>query len=334
MHGPVTWRKTGQVMGMNKRVFNILGLFIAFLSIILVSQVVASSQPIKNQWLSTGIITKVESGIIYLIDKDNILIRIDTTCAKIIRLECACTKNNFNVGDRVRVFGEITGKCCVKAIQIRFLNTAPMPKELSYCDECNRKPDKEVKVIIAKEDIPSETGCGPSDTDNTYNWKNRGLVTNIDYSGNRITLQTSQGGFTVRTGSAVITNGNKRIAIARLNPGDAVKVSGRLIGNYEVDAMNVDITRTRVDAQHAPTQTPVSVIGYIQQIDYASMTFRMTTRSTTIVVAADDNTQIQQQLCPKRFSDLKPGMKVRMSGSGIPGSGFAAQHILIISVAP
>ena len=172
-------------------------------------------------------------------------------------------------------------------------------------------------------------GCAPGPA-----WEGRGLITDINYDVGSVTVRTSQGAFNVVIGRASIVSGGKRIGLGRLNRGDAVGISGFLVGLNQIDARLCRVLRSRTDAENATPQEPLSIVGIIQQVDYPSMTFKMSSEISTLVIMCDTNTMIQLQDHVLQFLDLKPGMKIKMSGYGAPGSGYMASHVMIIGVSP
>lgn len=301
------------------------------LGIVLISTLFAvqTAQADRN-WLATGTITKIDGSTIYFLGKDNTLYTIDASQSEVIVDNFRSDNYTVRVGDTVRIFGCETSPNAVSAKRIRIIK------------RCNptaaEQPEKEI-MIIMQDNVPEPVnmGTGPAESvpqATECTWEGRGLINDIDYSGYRLKVQTSTGQFSINTGGALLTNGNVRIGFGKLNLGDAVRISGRLVGLNEIDAQRISVTRTRSEAENALPQMPVSVAGVIQQVDYPSMTFKMRTESSTIVVAADANTVIQQYKDCEAFKDLKPGMRVKMSGYGSLAAGFTAKHIQIISVAP
>ena len=304
------------------------------LGIVLISTLFAVPTAQADQtWLATGTITKIDGSTFYLLGKNNVVYTINAGQSEVIvdnfRLDCYTVR----VGDTVRVFGCVDDPKIISAKRVRILKRCGPTAT-------TEEPKKEIKVIMqgsqpepATEGNGPEVALAPQQCDRN-SWEGRGLINDIDYSGYRIKVQTSAGQFSINTGSAFLTNGGRKIGFGRLNLGDAVRITGRLVGCNEIDAAQVCVMRTRSEAENALPQMPVSVAGVIQQIDYPSMTFKMRTASSTLVVAADANTVVQQQMDREAFMNLKPGMRVKMSGYGSLGTGFTAQHIQIISVAP
>ncbi len=208
-------------------------------------------------------------------------------------------------------------------------------------------PEREVKIVVEKEPVeaPEAAPCPPLEQitpppvqpDQTcleYTWQGKGLVTDVDYVGHQVKIQTSDGPFTISTDNAVIVQGTVRVGMGRFNRGDTIWAAGNEVAPNVIDGRMIRVLRTYTDAQNAVPTLPVSVVGVILQIDYPSRTFKMTGRSTWAVVSCDDNTVIGFRDIKKTFHDLKPGTKINMSGYGNLTDGYAAQHIEIIGVSP
>lgn len=280
-------------------------------------------------WLATGTITKVDGTTAYFLSKDNSVFRVDTSRATLLGSDLA------RVGDRVRVFGCLTGSGKVKAARVRVLGSAG-PRTGSS----GSGPGKEVRIVVEKEpelvpdqDVSTEPGAAPSPAipePPAMTWQGKGLISEIDFVAHQVKIQTSDGQFTINVDGALMVRGTVRTTFGRLNQGDTIWVGGNEICPNVVDGRVIRVLRSATEAQNAVPMMPVSVVGQIQQVDYASRTFKMSTPSTPIVVSVDDNTVIQFQELKKCFSDLRPGVRVNMSGYGNLTSGYAAQHIQIV----
>jgi hypothetical protein len=316
---------------MHTRVFVYM---LAGLAIASVGGAAASKAP---SWLATGTVTKVDGNTIHFLSKDNVVFRIDAGGAVIVS-EARYDGAALRPGDKVRVFGTLIGPNLVRAARIRVLTTAR-----DRTAATGSGPEREVKIVVEKEPaeaaevasgpLPEPTGPAPSQPEEpclTYTWQGKGLVTDVDYVGHQVKIQTSDGPFTINTDRAVMVRGTVRVGLGRLNRGDTLWVGGDEIAPNVVDGRMIRVLRTYTDAQNAVPMLPVSVVGVILQIDYPSRTFKMTGRSTWAVISCDDNTVIQFQDIKKTFHDLKPGTKINMSGFGNLTDGYAAQHIQII----
>jgi len=289
-----------------------------------------------DKWLATGHVSKVDGPHIYFLGKDNVVYAVDSRKAEVVfdGFESGCRA--VQAGDRLRVFGTITGECKVEAARVRVFARETAPAIAAG-------PQREVRIVVEKE-RPAPVVCdgcqvgsgGGNVTPPCVKsaWEGRGLVSDIDYQGRRLKVQTSCGPFSINTCDARLVSGCQRIPFAVFNLGDSVKVTGDLVGLNEIEAREVNVMRTRSDAENALPQKPVSVAGVIQQIDYPSLTFKLQTEGPVIVVSVDDNTTVQQNKCRMAFRDLREGMRVKMSGNGSLGTGYSAKHIQIISIAP
>lgn len=313
-------------------IYVLLGLTIA-------SVACAAGKPAS--WLATGTVTKAVGNTIYFLSRYNVVFHIDAGGAVIVS-DVKPGDGVIRPGDTIRVLGTLIGSNDVKAARIRVLRSVG-PGSAGT----GSGPEKEVKIVVKKEpaELP-EAGPGPASEQAdssapqpqepclTYTWQGKGVVTDVDYVGRQIKIQTSNGPFTINTDRAEMVRGTVRVGLGRLNRGDTIWVAGDEIAPNVVDGRMIRVLRTYTDAQNAVPTLPVSVVGVILQIDYPSRTFRMTGRSTGAVVSCDDDTVIQFQDIKKTFHDLKPGMRINMSGYGNLTDGYAAQHIQIISFSP
>ena len=283
-------------------------------------------------WLATGTITRSDGSTFYLLGKDNTIYTIDASRAEMLS-EFTTDSRSMRVGDTVRVYGTMTGDRQVAASRVRVT-----VHEATPADE---PPKKEIKIIYERpqEQSPAE-GAGPEPEvqpqpdESRCRWEGRGLITDVDYTGKMLKLRTSAGQFTINICDAQLVHGCKQVALGRLSLGDAVRIVGTLAGTNEVDATQVRVLRTRTEAENSLPQMPISIAGVVQQVDYPSLTFRMWTETTPLVVMADQDTLVQHQQCRMTFKDLRPGMRIKMSGYGSLATGYAAKEILIISISP
>jgi len=280
-------------------------------------------------WLATGTITKVDGNTIYLLAKDNVVYTVLLKRTEVIFEDFATDDNSLRVGDTIRVYGTISGPQQIQASRIRVFSRKPSSQTISEPES-----DKLIKIIVEPEPIAEAGTKSPAADEQPANWSGRGLVTDIDYAGRMIKVRTSTGQYTINAANARLVHGNKIVGLGTLNQGDAVRITGRLVGLNEIDANEVRIVRTHTEAENALPQKPISVVGIIQQIDYPSFTFTMSTESAPITVLADVDTLVQVQGKKSAFMHLKPGMRVRMSGYGSLATGFVAKEIQIISISP
>ena len=289
------------------------------------------------QWLATGTVTKIDGSTFYFLGKDNVIYTIDAAGSEVLVEDFDTDCYSLRVGDTVRVYGNVVAQGTIRAVRVRIFGRE---QQTAGSAGAGPSPEKEIKIIIEKrapEPLePTEPPAGrPVEPRCPPNWEGRGLITGIDYTGHRVKIQSPCGNYSIDVGDALLTDGRYRIGLGRLNTGDAVKVTGVLMAHNEVAAERLDVARTYSEAQNAVPLLPISALGVIQQVDYASFTFKMGTRAGAIVVAADERTVIQQHQDDKlAFSALRPGMRVKMSGYGSLATGYAAQHIQIIGISP
>ena len=311
------------------RIPAILVMGVALIAVSGYSPLLAACEQPGCSWLATGAVSKIDGSTFYLLGRDNIVYTIDASHAQLLS---GFTKEPRSVraGDCVRVYGTITGSRRIQASRVRVMVPASEP---TTADE----PKKEIKIIYERPQPGNQEGAGPQTDEQAQEqcpWDGHGLITDIDYTGRQLKIRTSAGPVTINFHENSIVQGQRRIAAGRLSLGDAVRVVGSLVDTNLVDARQVRVLRTKTEAENALPQTPISIVGIIQQIDYPSLTFRMWTESYTMVVMADKDTVIQQQQLHMSFCDLKSGMKIKMNGNGALGIGFTAREILIIGVAP
>lgn len=293
-----------------------------------------------GSWLATGTVIKLDGNTVFFLGRDNAVYRIDTSGAVMLS-DSSSTDVMPRPGDLVRVFGRITGAGEVRAARVRVLKSAGAKSAAG-----GSGPGKEIRIIVennseeaggqvVEEGKYTPGGPGPPlEQVPSTTWQGKGLISDIDYVGRQIKIQTSDGPFTINVDNAIMVRGTVRVRFSGLNQGDAIWVSGNEVAPYVVDGRMIRVLRSATEVQNAIPMMPTSVVGVIQQIDYPSRTFKMTSQSTIKVVSCDDNTVIQFQQIKKCFVDLKPGTRINMSGYGNSASGWAAQHIQIIAVSP
>ncbi len=329
-------RGKGGASGMHTRVFIYMLVMIAAVSATCLG---------SSNWLATGTVTKVDGYTIYFLSKDNIVFHVNASGA-VMLCDSRITQGALRTGDKIRVYGTLTGSNKVRAARIRMLtsggyrNAAAAPSA-----------EKEVRIVVEKESPDLAESCAepavstaqpdlqpdatrPADINLTYTWQGKGLITDVDYVGHQVKIRTSDGQFTINTNNAVMIQGTVRVGLGRLNRGDTLWVAGNEVAPNVVDGGMIRVLRTYTDAQNSVPSLPVSVVGVILNVDYPSRTFKMTGRSTWAVVSCDDNTIIQFQDVNKTFHDLKPGTKINMSGHGNLTDGYSAQRVQIIGFAP
>lgn len=286
----------------------------------------------NGAWLGTGVVTKINGNTFYLLSGDNNVYQIDGAGAQVFVGETGNLCCDLIVGQRVRVYGVQTAPKLIKAERVRVLDAGT---------EGTGQPasgaDKIVKVIVER---PAPVaGAGPAEEPATStpepNWSGMGLITSINYLGRQINMRTSTGGVSILVGNIPIIDGVKTIGLGLLNEGDAIRVQGIMSGGLnQVRALSITLLRSKSESESTPPQYPVSVAGIIRQVDYPSFTFTMTTGASPITVMADHDTIINEHHERMAFMNLRPGMKIKMSGYGSIATGYMAQHIQIIGTAP
>jgi len=299
------------------------------------------SCPIKpdvgGEWLATGTITKVDGPAFYMLGKDNQVYEVRAGGPRTIVNDIDGGRYTPTVGNTIKVFGKAAKGCLIDASRVRVLPerlVSPTDKTVTLTNGASAvdMPLGENKIVIEREPGQTPVIAQPPAALPAIDWVGRGLIMDIDYTGRALKVRTTSGQYTVHITGSKLLNGSKQIKLGVLNLGDAVMVCGNLCGPFEVSAQEVRVTRTRDEAQNALPQRPASIMGIIDSIDYPSMTFTMQAAGPTIVVLADRDTVFQHQMCSMTFADLKPGMRVKMSGYGNIGNGYVAQYVLIISL--
>ncbi len=299
--------------------------------LLILTSLAAGAYASDGRWLATGTVTKVDGSTIYFLGRDNQIYTIAAGSAQIVS-DLKTGIRPVMQGDTIRVYGSLESDSRVIALRIRILK--------GVAGAAAAVPEREIKIIYERPQPDVTNGAGPApegqapawDVDCT--WESRGLITDIDYDARQIKLRTSTGQFTVNINGSLLVQGNRRVGLGRFSLGDAVSVSGNLVRDYEINAARVTLMRTKYEGENILPQKKVAIGGVIQQIDYPSMTFTMRTETTPITVMADQNTIIQQHQLRQRFTDLRPGMHIKMNGNGSLGTGYAAREILIVGVAP
>lgn len=301
-----------------------------------------STCPIKaevgSEWLATGTITKIDGPAFYLLGKDNLVYEVRAESSQSIVNDIDSTRYMPAIGNTLRVYGKVARGCLIYASKVRLLPesiVSPTDKTVSLTNGSGpaaKPPSKEMKIIIEREPGQPPVVAPPPATLPPADWEGRGLIMDIDYTGRALKVRTTSGQYTVHINASKLFNGARPIKLGTLNLGDAVVICGNICGPFEVSAQQVRVTRTRDEAQNAVPQRPASMVGIIDSIDYPSMTFSMQAAGPAIVVLADKGTIVQHQMCNMTFLDLKPGMRIKMSGYGNIGNGYVARQIVIISM--
>jgi len=282
-------------------------------------------------WLASGVVSGDNNSGFVLLGKDGKYYTVRSTDAQVVRDTPTATGSRIQSGEVVRVFGTIVDRDTIRAIRIRVLQESP---KATCAAAKGAGPIPEIKIVVEKtQTIPeTQSAVAPKAEQPCLDWDNNGLITEIDPVGRKIKVRTSCGQYTINIQDARLLNGRTPIGLGRLSLGDTIRITGWSKGPYEIDAQQVVLGRARWEAENALPQLPASVAGVIQQIDYPSGTFTMTTQSSIIVVMVDKNTCVQSEKKSVPFTDLKPGTRVKMTGHGSPATGYAAQHIQIISI--
>ncbi len=281
------------------------------------------------KWLATGTITKIDGNAIYVLAKDNIVYTVIVNRTEVVFEDFTLGNNNVRVGDAIRVYGTISGPKQIQASRISVFS-----RKSSLQPGSETEPDKVIKIIVEPEPVTKAVTESPSIDEQSANWSGRGLVTDVDYTSRTIKVRTSTGQYTINVAKAQLLHGDKIIHLGTFNQGDAVRIVGTLVGLNEIDAKEVRIVRTRTEAENALPQKSISVVGVIQQIDYPSFTFTISTESTPITVMADVDTLVHLEGKKNAFMNLKPGMRIKIIGYGSIATGFVAKEIQIISISP
>lgn len=279
-------------------------------------------------WLATGVVTKADDPGFLMLAKDGLTYWIGTSKADVLS-DVPCRSGPVEAGDVVRVFGTLAAPDAITAARVRILPEAALAPAGAGAET----PRPQVRIVVEKPPAADEA-AGSAPEPPGPNWDTSGVITEIDPDAGHIKLNTSMGQYTVSVANARIVNGRRIVGLGRLSIGDSVRVIGHCGSRFTVDAVQVNITLPRWQADSAIPQLPVSVAGMIQTVDYPSQTFTMTMHGQVIQVIADHNTCVQSEKRKASFAELRPGMRVKMTGRGSPATGYAAQHIQIISVAP
>lgn len=297
----------------------------------------SASSEVRGEWLATGTITKVDGPAFYMLGKDNQVYEVRAESPRAIVNDIGGARYTPVLGNTIRVFGKVARGHVIEASRVRALPEKLVPRTDKTLTLTNGGSDSslplgENKIVIEREPGQAPVVARPLAAPPQADWEGRGLIMDIDYTGRTLKVRTTSGQYTVHITGSKLLNGAKSIKFGVLNLGDAVMVCGNLCGPFEVNAQQVRVTRTRDEAQNALPQRPASIMGIIDSIDYPSMTFTMQAAGPIIVVLADKDTVFQHQMCAMTFADLKPGMRVKMSGYGNIANGYVAQYVLIVSL--
>ncbi len=271
--------------------------------------------PVKEtEMVLAGTVTARDGSTLTLRTDDGKLYTVDAGAAVIIldRLPAGCI--SLRVGDRVQVYGTETSLSHITASRLHLFvsETTTMPPAL---------------------------GAGPGAVDDTRipavgdalgAWRNRGLVTSVQYGSRTITIATSSGPFTIDASTATVIASNNSVSLVRVSEGDAVRIWGDIVGLNRIKADRIELLRGKSAQDSAVSVKTTSVVGKINYIDYPSFTLRINTREGDVNVMVDEGTFIHFQSDRKAFMDLGIGQVVKVYGIGNLASGFAATQIQIV----
>lgn len=317
--------------------FLMIGL-VALLSVVIsgvarADGVSATAQEKSFGTVISGTLTARDGDTVSLTTADGKVYTVDTAHATVMldRLpnDCVC----LVIGDKMRIYGELTDDCHIKAARVHIFPSETRPvTPPATTSTCPAAPSCTVPAGAGP--TPCATGDYdvelPSVGSNLGGWQNRGLVLSIDYREKTITIGTSKGTFSIDASVATVIQGSKSVSIARVSEGDIIRIWGELGGVNTVVAERIQLVGQRdFQTGNVPLQL-TSVRGQITNIDYPSFTITIITPVGLARVMVDERTCIQQEKCRKAFQNLAIGQMVKVYGVGTMNSGYAASQVLII----
>lgn len=267
----------------------------------------------------TGTVTAREGNLVTLAADDGKSYKVDAEGATILldRLPGNCL--SLRVGDRMRVYGNLTADNNLKASRVHIFLSETEAAAIS---------------------VPAGTGAGsldddsdvrlPSVGDTLGNWRNRGLVLNVRYSDRLLTMATSKGQYVIDASAATIVDTNRTVSIAHIGQGDAIRIWGEISGLNKIRADRIEILREKGLQEAAIPLKTVSMKGQIVYVDYPSFTFKLKTDSGDVRVLSDENTFIHLRTERKAFQDLAVGQIVKVDAMGSLNTGYVASRILVV----
>lgn len=257
---------------------------------------------------------KAENGDVYTLDADQASVFVGEKAGNVLSLR---------VGDTVRIYGKASGsKICAARVRVilsevkeEVKEEEPAPVGAGPCAVIEPKPSQ-VEISVVGDGLGS--------------WRTRGLVLNVIYSQKTLTMSTSTGPFVIDVSAATIVQAHSSVSVARINSGDAIRVWGETVGINKVRADRVEIIRDGWAMDSAPTLFNVSVVGVIDDINYATSTFRINIGTGKVKIMTDSQTFINDLGHVKAFMNLSIGDHVKVNGVGNYVAGFMATQVIIV----
>jgi len=305
-----------------------------------------------SSWVATGTITEITGATAYILMKDNQTYRVDSSSARVIVRGVETRYPSLRINDLAKVTGRKTGPLSVRAGRILIYPVArgevppglpqapapappPEPKATGARIISVHGEEKTPQGPAQPEDYaaqpPSQTPKPPAPTVTDVR---RGLVADMWYDKQTMWLQTSEGLIAVDLAPAEVVYAGRTVSTGFLNPGDAVEVSGKQTGKGSVTAARVDILRRLEQPRATPNVQRRTFAGTIVSIDYPSYTFTMSGAPARTYVMVDKSSAIRDSNRAYRFTDLRPGTRVKITGYGSQASGYVAQEVHTIGGLP
>ncbi|MEN6372251.1 MAG: DUF5666 domain-containing protein [Armatimonadota bacterium] len=291
----------------------------AIISLGAVADGTAPSAAGPSETTVTGTITARNGNLVTLAADDGKTYKVDAADATVLLDQLPGNCLSLRIGDKMRVYGNLTGDNCLKASRVHIFLS-----------------DTEA----AATSVPAGAGAGvkeddsdvrlPSVGDTLGSWRNRGLVLDVRYSDRLVTVATSKGEFIIDVSAATIVDTNRTVSLAHIGQGDAVRIWGEVNGLNKIRADRIELLRGKGNQEASVQLKPVSLKGQIVYIDYPSFTFKLKTDTVEVRILSDENTFIHLQSERKAFQNLAIGQIVKVDAIGNLNTGYVASRILIV----
>ncbi|MDO8684520.1 MAG: hypothetical protein Q7N50_13710 [Armatimonadota bacterium] len=292
-------------------------------------------QPQLGSWVATGTITDITGAAVSVLMKDGLTYKVNSANAQVVVRGRITNNLSLRVKDTAKVVGRKTGPTSIIADRIVVepqtslaAQTRPRPRVIMILGEA--QPTAPAQEYKAPAQQPYIRPVAPKPPAPAITSTRRGLVSNVLYRNQSMTLQTSDGIYSVDLRPADIIEVGRIVGIGSLDPGDAVQIAGQLGDQRQIIAARVDILAQAQNMRYAPNVQRRTVVGRIVSIDYPSYTFKMEGAATPVLVLMDESTVIDDGKRTYTFTDLRPDARVRMVGYGSQSSGFVAKEVFII----
>ncbi|MDO8586651.1 MAG: hypothetical protein Q7T82_06380 [Armatimonadota bacterium] len=313
----------------------------------------SGSEPLQSSlgsWVATGTIAGITGPTVSVLMKDGRAYDISAGNAQVVVGARISNYLALRVSDTVKVMGTKTGPTAVRADRIVVLpQAAPGPAAAQPKPAPAVEPPRSIEIYgeetlsaAPPEYLPAEEYAPPpverrikppKPPAPPITYTVRGLVTDVRYMAQSVTVQTSKGSLVIDISPADIRYAGRPAGIGVLDPGDAVEVAGELGANRAMTAARVTVLMRPQTARQATDVQRMSISGDIASIDYPSGTFVLRGGATRSLIMADDHTVIRDAKKTYSITDLGPETRVKVTAFGSQSTGYVAEEVFVVGLA-